>query len=86
MDVIKLGRDYGGCNLACRTFLSGDDGKGKKSLRQLMNKQDPGRLKNKFCSKNKERKRYLEIFNGAQPQHPVIYLLIFKCTCQQAPK
>lgn len=42
--------------------------------------QVPGRLENEFCSKNKERKRDLEIFSGVQPQHPVIYLLIFKLT------
>jgi len=45
--------------LACRIFISGDDGKGKKSLRQPMNKQVPGRLENEFCSeKQRKEKRF----------------------------
>lgn len=51
-----------------------------------MNKQIPGRLEINSVLENKERKRDLEIFNEAQLKHPVIYLLIFKFTWQQAPK
>lgn len=88
LDITEEHRDHAGCNLAYGTFIGSNDGKGKKkkSLCQLMNKQVPGRLENEFCSKNKERKRDLEIFSGAQPQHPVIYLLIFKLTWQQVLK
>lgn len=54
--------------------------KAKKKKPVSADEQVPGRLENEFCSKNKERKRDLEIFSGVQPQHPVIYLLIFKLT------
>lgn len=51
-----------------------------------MNKQVPGRLKINSSLENKERKKDLENFSEAKLKHPIIYLLIFKFTWQQATK